>query len=290
MAKEIEKKSNAKDKKKEAKSNVTTSKKTTKVTTARKDVAKNEKKSSKTATKSKKEKVVNKNEASKQEKPVSTKSKKTTSSANKRRTSSRKTSAMPKTTAKPMLAEYYDLPYRYNETTVKILAQTPTTLFVYWDISDDDRNSLISKYGENVFYETKPILVVHNITKNKSFEIEINDFANSWYIRTQVPNCNYTIELGRRKIDKPEEYIYIYSSNNIVSPNDHILFEKTDLGKLVFRNIKTNKLSSKDFGSLRFMNYMDKLYGNIYDVYSRLYKDELINELTMPTSGGFRIR
>ena len=69
-----------------------------------------------------------------------------------------------------------------------------------------------------------------------------------------------------------------------------ILFEKTDLGKLRFRSVKTNKLSSKDFGSLRFMNYMDKLYGNIYDVYSRLYKDELINELTMPTSGGFRIR
>ena len=38
--------------------------------------------------------------------------------------------------------EYYDLPYRYNKTVVKILAQTPTNLFVYWEISDDDREKL----------------------------------------------------------------------------------------------------------------------------------------------------
>ena len=198
-------------------------------------------------------------------------------------------SSKPKTKAKAMLAEYYDLPYGYNETTVKILAQTPTTLFVYWDISEDDRNNLISKFGENFFYETRPILIVHNITKNYSFEIEINDFANSWYIRCQEPNCDYTIELGRKAIQRPDEYIYIDSSNDIVSPNDHILFEKSDLGHVRFRNIKTGTISVKDYGSLRFINNIDKLYGNIYDVYSALYKNDL-NELTNPTSGEFIMR
>lgn len=192
-----------------------------------------------------------------------------------------------KWSAKPMLAEYYDLPYRYNETVVKILAQTPTTLFVYWDISDNDRSSLINTHGENFFYETKPILIIHNITKNYSFELEINDFANSWYIRTQEPNCDYVIELGRKAINKPEEYIYIDSSNKIVSPNDHILFEKANLGNVLFRNVKTNVLSSKDFGSLRFINDIDKLYGNLYDVYSRLYNDETLNKLENPSSGEF---
>jgi len=186
-----------------------------------------------------------------------------------------------------MLAEYYDLPYRYNETVVKILAQTPTTLFVYWDISDDDRTSLMQKYGNNLFDKTKPVLIVHNTTKNNSFEVEINDFANSWYIRTQEPNCNYIIELGRKVITRPEEYIFINSSNSIVSPNDHILFEKSNLNNIVFKNVKTNVLSSKDFGSLRFINDMDKLYGNICNVYSKLYKDEILNELILPTSDEF---
>lgn len=188
-----------------------------------------------------------------------------------------------------MLAEYYDLPYRYNETTVKILAQTPTTLFVYWDISDEDRNTLIKKYGDNMFYDTKPILIVHNITKNYSFEIEINDFANSWYIRTQEPNCDYVVELGRRIIERPEEYIYIKSSNNIISPNNHVLFENFNFGNILFRNAKTNVVSSinKDFGSLSFIKNMDKLYGNIYDVYSKLYNNETLDELSNPSSGEF---
>lgn len=199
-----------------------------------------------------------------------------------------KNKSINKSTAKTMLAEYYDLPYRYNQTIVKILAQTPTTLFVYWDISDNDRNSLILKYGENFFNDTKPILVVHNLTKNYSFEIEINDFANSWYIRTQEPNCDYVIELGRKFYNKQsQEYVYIHSSNDIVSPNDHILIEKANLGNVLFKNIKTQKLSSKNFGSLRFINDIDKLYGNIYDVYSALYDDEILNELTGPSSGEF---
>ena len=248
-----------------------------------------------TTSKASKEKVANSSSSSSDKstkgikKSSTTKKAKKASAENKTTKSraSKKTSPKVKSTAKPMLAEYYDLPYGYNETIVKVLAQTPTTLFVYWDISEDDRNTLISKYGENFFYESRPILIVHNITKNYSFEIEINDFANSWYIRCQEPNCDYTIELGRKIIDRPEEYIYIESSNDMISPNDHILFEETDLGHIRFRNVKTGNISDRDYGSLRFINNFDKLYGNIYDVYSVLYKDEMLNELENPTSGEF---
>lgn len=189
--------------------------------------------------------------------------------------------------AKTMLTEYYDLPYKYNQTMVKILAQTPTTLFVYWDISDEDRNSLINMHGENFFNETRPVLIVHNITKNYSYEIDINDFANSWYIRTQEPNCDYSIELGRRFNKQNGEYIYINSSNGIISPNDHILFENANLGDVLFRNVKTNTTYSKNFGDLRFINDIDKLYGNIYDVYNTLYDNELLSELSNPSSSEF---
>ena len=78
--------------------------------------------------------------------------------------------------------EYYDLPYRYNQTVIRVLAQTPSTLFIYWDISDKDRKNFEKQYGENFFQETKPVLIVHNDTLGYSFEVEINDFANSWYL------------------------------------------------------------------------------------------------------------
>ena len=249
------------------------SKKTTKKATT-KSVSKSPKKTSQKTTK----------------KPDSSKTSSTKKTKSKTSSSQKQAKTKTDSTVKKMLAEYYDLPYRYNQTIVKILAQTPTTLFVYWDISDEDRNSLINTHGENFFNDTRPVLVVHNTTKNYSFEIDINDFANSWYIRTQEPNCDYVIELGRRFNRPSGEYIYIDASNDIVSPNDHILFENTDLRNILFKNIKTNKLSSKDFGDLKFINDMDKLYGNIYDVYSALYDDGILNELSNPSSGEFYLK
>jgi len=139
--------------------------------------------------------------------------------------------------------EYYDLPYKYNKTVVKILAQTPTNLFVYWEISDEDREKLKEQYGEYFFEITKPVLVIHNITMNYSFEIDINDFANSWYFHVNDSSCEYKIELGRRPIPINYNYmpqynveksgpiapvqvpfVYISSSNELEAPNDHILF------------------------------------------------------------------
>ena len=50
---------------------------------------------------------------------------------------------------------------------VKILYQTPDTLFVYWDIADSDRENYIKHYGENFFNITRPVLIVQNDTGNR---------------------------------------------------------------------------------------------------------------------------
>lgn len=180
--------------------------------------------------------------------------------------------------------EYYDLPYRYNQTIVRILAQTPTTLFVYWDISDIDRLNFIEKYGKDFFNITKPVLLVHNKTKKSYFEVEINDFANSWYLHLQESDCQYEIELGRRNIENPSKYIYVSSSNQLISPNDHVLFEKSDFTNIKFKNVKTGNLSNKDFGSIRLMNNVGNIYNKkhkIYNFYNVLYKDEVLESNKM---------
>lgn len=179
-----------------------------------------------------------------------------------------------------IIAEYYDLPYRYNETVVKILYQTPTILFVYWDISDYDRAFLQKEYGDRFFANTKPILKVFNLTKNYQFEIEINDFANSWYIHVPDSNCEYKVELDRKTIPNAENtneaYVYISSSNDIEIPNDHILIDELP-DKLRFKNIKTNAVSIKDITTLRFIG-ISKIY-NIYDFYKRFYNDDIWEEI-----------
>lgn len=244
-------------------------------------------------TKSTVTKTKNQTQKSSEKKATSKKStvKSSVSSATKtttKRTISRKAVANKK--KKIDIVEYYDLPYRYNQTIVKVLAQTPKTLFIYWDISDTDREKYKKQYGENFFETTKPILIVHNDTLGYSFEVEINDFANSWYLHVSDSKCDYRIELGRRPIVKTEkintDYIYISTSNKIESPNDHILFNKEQ--KMVyFRNVKTGKQTQKPTISLSFIRNMGKIY-NIYDFYKAIYPNENIEELydlSNPSSG-----
>ncbi len=222
-------------------------------------------------------------------KKASTKTVAKKTTAKKTTTAKRKSSTTKKT--KVDIVEYYDLPYRYNQTIVKVLAQTPTNLFIYWDISDKDRENYKAQYGENFFETTKPVLIIHNTTMNYSFEVDINDFANSWYLHVNDAKCDYKIELGRRPIkENPKintDYIYISTSNDIESPNDHILFNKEQ--KMVyFRNVKTGVQIEKPISAnISFIRNMGKIY-NIYDIYKAMYQNENIEEiydLSNPSSG-----
>lgn len=239
------------------------------------------KKESKITTKTKSSSAKNKKDIS------ISKTKSSKSSYKNKNTKSVKNTSLKKTKkkAEPVtVLEQYELPFRYNETIVKILYQTPNTLFVYWDISDKDRENYIKQFGEDFFNITYPVLIVHNDTMNYSFEVIINDFANSWYLRVNDSKCHYRVELGRKLINhfdvnKQEEitvnnteniteenkaeiikerinhlknirekfkndYLFVSSSNAIELPNDHILFKTNENNTIKYRNIKTKQETS----------------------------------------------
>lgn len=208
------------------------------------------------------------------------------------------------------VVEYYDLPYRYNETIVKILYQTPDTLFVYWDIADSDRENYIKQYGENFFNITRPVLIIHNDTMNYSFEIPINDFANSWYLHINDSKCDYRVELGRRPNYYNEEvkkeiqekihtdYIHVSVSNEIESPNDHVLFNTNENNTIRIRNVKShNEQSISLFNIIKRLPAMKRVQNIPYisedlikKMYTGIYKNEnisLFDRITNnPSSGG----
>ena len=267
VSKEISKIETSKIQKKSSKKTV--AKKTSPVKPAPKNTTKSDKV---TASKTSKKAPSKKTSAKAKSSKVTTKAKKTTSKKS--------------TSSKINLLEYYDLPYRYNQTVVKVLAQTPKTLFVYWDISDEDRKNYIKQYGEDFFNTTKPVLIVHNVTMNYTFEIEINDFANCWYFNINDEKCEYVVELGRKPKNNntsiPNNYLYVTSSNKIESPNGHVLFEKAQR-TLYYRDVKTNKTYSKDVANLEFIKYFGRIY-NLTSLYKEIYKDENIFDINNPTS------
>ncbi len=273
------------NKEKEAKKVKTTSTNkaaTTKKTTKSKDepVKKEAKATTRKKSTTTKQKTTAASKKSTTKKATTTK-KSTTKKASSKTT---KKSTTKKTTTKAVKVEpveYYDLPYRYNQTIVKVLAQTPSTLFIYWDISDEDRKNYEKEYGENFFQNSKPVLIIHNDTLGYSFEVEINDFANSWYLHIADSKCDYRIELGRRPIVKNEklkdDYIYVATSNEMEAPNDRILFNKEQ--KMVYyRNVKTGAVTEKPINTLSFITNMGKIY-DIYDLYKEIYQNENVEEI-----------
>ena len=169
------------------------------------------------------------------------------------------------------ILEYYDLPYKYGNTVVRLLAQTPKTLFVYWEVSDSDIENFKKTYGDDFFNKTKPILIVHNLTLNKTTEIEINDFANCWYLNTDDTDCKFDIELARKFIEpvsntdvESSDYLYLAQSNDLQSPNNHILFEKIQ-EFVVFRNVNNNNVVKKNIKSFKFLKDIYKFYKDMYD-------------------------
>lgn len=208
------------------------------------------------------------------------------------------------------IVESYDLPYRYNETIVKILYQTPNTLFVYWDIADSDRENYIKQYGENFFNITRPVLIIHNDTMHYNFEIPINDFANSWYLHINDSKCDYRVELGRRPnyynkeaVKEIEEkintdYIYVSTSNEIESPNDHVLFSTNENNTIKIRNVKNSSEKSISlFEIVKHLPAMKRVQNIPYikeellkDIYSGIYQTEDLSIFEKiknnPSSGG----
>lgn len=287
----IENSENKKIKSTNKKDTTSTPKTSTKKTTA-KATASTKKNSAKKTTTATKKTTTRKSTASAKKESLKKSTSTIKTTTKKKATTTKKTTAKSKKTSttstkKIWPVEYYDLPQKYNQTVIKVLAQTPKTLFVYWEISDDDIEKFKKEYGKNFFETTKPVLIIHNDTLNYSFEVEINDFANSWYIHVNDSKSDYRIELGRRPFQINEniktDYIYITSSNEIESPNDHILFNKSQ--KMVyFRNVKTNIETAKPITSLSFIKNMGKIY-EIYDLYQELYKnEENIKDLTNPSS------
>ncbi len=289
--------------------------KTKKTTTKAKDDDKTEKeeKAAPKTTTAKKEKAATKEtkSSSSTTKPRSTTAKKktTTTKEDKKETkstsSSKKSTTTKKTAASTKKAstkkeksvqtqefqnEYYDLPSYYNHTVVTILSQTPTNLFVYWEISEEDRNNYKKTYGENFFEVTKPILIVYNDTLNYSFEIDINDFANSWYIHLNDSKCKYHVELGRKPLPIANQqiptnedstpkyqyipyYVYVSSSNPMTMPNNKILYnfeQKT----VTYRNVKTGQTTEKDIGQFKFITNFGVI--TLSELYKYLFPNDNI--------------
>jgi hypothetical protein len=97
-----------------------------------------------------------------------------------------------------------DIPDSYNETYMRALPRDPQWLFAYWEISESTRNELRANMGETAFSSAKRIVRLIDVTDinydganaERYVDIEINEFANNWYVQVPESGRSYVLELG----------------------------------------------------------------------------------------------
>lgn len=99
----------------------------------------------------------------------------------------------------------HNLPFRYSDNRIVILARDPWWLYSYWDISEQRVNEVISSIPVHERENLKWILRVYDLTgvrsftgknANSFFDIGIHFEANNWYINVNQPEREWCVEIG----------------------------------------------------------------------------------------------
>jgi uncharacterized protein len=127
---------------------------------------------------------------------------------------------------KPGERSEQDIPGRYYDNKIVLMARDPFWCYAYWDISGGLMQSKADEARHSGDY--KLILRVYDVTdirfdgKNahKYMDIEVTGDANNWYINVWEAGRTYIADLGFRTTDG--KFILIARSNAVGVPSDRV--------------------------------------------------------------------
>jgi hypothetical protein len=109
-----------------------------------------------------------------------------------------------------------------EKTEIVLLIKNPFWLYTYWNIYEETVENFELINGKNSWNSSQPFLRVYNHSTNYMYDIQINDFANSWYIKVDNPNNHYSIKFGRKF--SCGKFIEIITSNTVLTPPNDVSY------------------------------------------------------------------
>ncbi len=128
-------------------------------------------------------------------------------------------------------SEYYELPQKYNRTVIRLLVQSPTRMFVYWEVSDDTIREFNNRYHN--YSDCIAVLKITNLTHHYSYQVPVSPFANNYYLEVEDSGCEYQVELGRMAQNK---FVNLYTSNVAIVPSSHPIYQSAISDEIIFAN------------------------------------------------------
>lgn len=115
-----------------------------------------------------------------------------------------------------------EFPVHYDKTQVNLLVRDPEWLYAYWEITATAQTDFSREFG-NSWDISKPILRVYDVTGDegsKYYDIQIQDYADSWYIHVGKPNHTFFVDVGR--VLPNGSFYCIARSNWVTTPSNGI--------------------------------------------------------------------
>jgi len=118
-----------------------------------------------------------------------------------------------------------DLPYQYDKDRLILQVRDTRWLHAYWEVRGVTFDNLKNQFAKE-FNNSKRMLRVYDVSNinfngknaHRFFDIQVNDFANNWYIDTQAPGRSWCVDYGLLLSDG--RFITILRSNTVNTPLD----------------------------------------------------------------------
>ncbi len=116
----------------------------------------------------------------------------------------------------------FDFPSSYDEDKLVLLVRDPWWIFAYWEVRPNREREILDELRRQRLQKDKTVLRIYDIAgtsvsrPNSFFDIELNFFANNWYVDVGKPDTDWVAELGVRATNG--RFLAMVRSNTVKTP------------------------------------------------------------------------
>jgi len=137
----------------------------------------------------------------------------------------------------------FNIPNNYGDNKIVLMARDPLTVYAYWEINEEEEDSLKGRIRESGLQISKSVLRVYDVTHNNpdkdpkiAFNFELKDWADSWYIHIDHPEKKWMAEVGL--LCTTGEFYCLTRSNVVTTPATTTVTSKSSSSTALFSDSK----------------------------------------------------
>ncbi|MFP4131243.1 MAG: DUF4912 domain-containing protein, partial [Thiohalospira sp.] len=117
------------------------------------------------------------------------------------------------------------LPRHYGRDTLVGMVRDPNWVYVYWELEGDRKNEIAREYGSEIFFGSRWVLRLHNLTSCVEEDVPVLIESGNWYL--SVPDSSeFFVELGLLTADNT--FIKLVSSNRFQTPRSDVCTDEDE--------------------------------------------------------------